>query len=145
MKKLWRGALLGVGLCWPVAALAAHQQEEKYVFLLVGGVGGMLVGAGLYGLLMVLAALFVRPRAGVVAAFALCVAFMGYMQYTSLQILGAAVRLGQQLGRVPAAATVTVLLNAGGGIMVLFGVFIFRVALRLWRRRAAGRQEPPQP
>ncbi|GAB2772767.1 Zn-dependent protease with chaperone function [Hymenobacter luteus] len=139
MKKLVRGALLGAGLCWPLLAYAG-EQEDKYVFLLVGGVGGMLVGVGLYGLLMVLVALFVRPRAVVWTAFALGGTFLVYMQYTSLQILGAAARLGQRLEQAPAAGTVAVLLKAGGVVMLLFGVLIFRVAFRLWQRREARRK-----
>lgn len=139
MKKLMRATLLGAGLCWPLLAHAG-EQEEKYVFLLVGGLGGVLVGAGLYGILMVLAAMFVRQRGVVLAAFGLCVAFLGYMQLTSFRILRIAVGLGQRLGLAPAALPLDAALAVGLLLIAGFGVVVFRLALRMWQRRHAQRR-----
>ncbi|WP_139925403.1 hypothetical protein [Hymenobacter sp. DG01] len=139
MKKLMRGTLLGGGLFLPLL-VHAGEQEEKYVFLLVGGLGGVLVGAGLYGILMVLAAMFVRQRGVVRAAFGLCVAFLAYMQFTSFRILRVAVGLGQQLGLAPAAIPLNGVLGAGLLLMAVFGLVVLRLALRLWRGRHARRQ-----
>ncbi|RPD49637.1 hypothetical protein DNI29_02220 [Hymenobacter sediminis] len=139
MKKLMRGTLLGAGLCLPMLAYAG-EQEEKYVFLLVGGLGGVLVGAGLYGILMVLAAMFVRRRGVVLTAFGLCVAFLAYMQFTSFRILRVAVGLGQRLGLAPVAFPLDVVLVVGLLLMVVFGLVVFRLALRMWKRRHAQRR-----
>lgn len=139
MKKLMRGTLLGAGVCWPLLTYAG-EQEEKYVFLLVGGLGGVLVGAGLYGILMVLAAMFVRRRGVVLAAFGVCVAFLAYMQLTSFRILRVAGGLGQQLKLVPAALPLDAVLVAGLLLVVVFGLAVFRLALQMWQRREAQRR-----
>ncbi|TGE27440.1 hypothetical protein [Hymenobacter metallicola] len=133
MKLLLRAVLLMlVGGCWPVLAYAG-EKDVKATFLLVGGLGGLLIGAGLYALLLVLAAVFVRPRLVLAAVLALCTGLFGYIQYWSFYFLAIATRflrthqMRYEFGELPP------LLQWGLGGVVLWGLLVLVVALRMWQ------------
>jgi hypothetical protein len=142
MKRLVSGLVGASGLLWPVLAYAG-EREEKYILLLVGGIIGMLVGAGIYALLLVLAAAFLKRKALVAAVFILCVVIYLRMEYLSFQTLRVALNLvhTQELKPKPIAL--------GPGLQVLligilvFAVVIFWVAARLWTKRNRPRIKAP--
>lgn len=78
-------------VAWPALAQAG-EKDVKASFLLVGGVGGILIGAGLYLGLLVLAAGWVRRRAARVSLVALAVGSYLYIQYWSCYFLAIATR-----------------------------------------------------
>lgn len=134
MKRLVHGILLGGLLLWPGLALA-DDREVKYTLLLIGGAGGILVGAGLYAALMILAAANIRPKALLSAAFAVCVGIFVFSQYTSIQTLRVALGLWQSPAAGPRPVALTVWGWLGVVLLVGFGVAIFRFSLRLWQKR----------
>ncbi|QJX46415.1 hypothetical protein HMJ29_05480 [Hymenobacter taeanensis] len=134
MNKLTRGMVVGAGLLWPALAYAG-EREEKYTLLLAGGIGGLLVGALLYTLLMLLAAVYLKHKLAVTAAFAVCVLLYLDMEYLSFQTLRVALGLMRTPTGNPGPVPLTfwLLLLPVGALAV--GLLVFRIALRLWRKR----------
>lgn len=134
MKNILRGIVVGGCLCWPMLAHAG-EKEVKAVFLLQGGIGGILIGAGLYAGFMVLSAMFFKKKATVATLFALTVAFYVYMQYWSVYFLAIALHFmrTRQMRYEFGALTnllIWVLLFIG-----VWGLAVFGIALRMWISR----------
>jgi TRAP-type C4-dicarboxylate transport system permease small subunit len=142
MKRLVQRTLLSGLLLWPGLALA-DDREVKYTLLLIGGAGGILVGAGLYAALMILAAANIRHKALLSAAFVVCVGIFVFSQYTSIQTLRVALGLWQSPGAGPRPVGFTLWWWLGVVLQVGFGVAVFRFSLRLWQKRR--RQRGPGP
>lgn len=119
-------------LLWPLLAYA-NDREVKYTLLLIGGIGGILVGAGLYALLMFLAAAFLRHQALLVGAMVGCVAIFVFSEYTSVQTLRVALGLRESPTATPVAFTLW--WQLGVVLLVGFGGAVLRYSLRLWQKR----------
>ncbi|UOQ66543.1 hypothetical protein [Hymenobacter volaticus] len=134
MKKLLRSTVMCGCLFWPVLAYAG-EKEVKAVFLLQGGIGGILIGAGLYAAFMVLSAMFFRKKTTVATLFVLCVAFYIYMQYQSIYFLAIALhfmrtrQMQYEFGELT-SVLIWVLLLIG-----IWGLAVFGIALRMWTSR----------
>lgn len=139
MKNMLKGIVMCCGLFWPVLAYAG-EKEVKAVFLLQGGIGGILIGAGLYAAFMLLSAMFFRKKATVATFFALSVAFYIYMQYWSIYFLAIALhfmrtrQMRYEFGELT-SLLIWVLLFIG-----IWGVAVFGIALRMWISRNQGQK-----
>lgn len=134
MKNLIRCTVAGCALLWPLAACAG-EQEVKAQFLLLGGIGGILIGAGLYAAFMGLAVFVAKSKRIVAALFALATAFFGYMQYKSFYFLALAtgfLRTRQMRYKV---GELTTGLQAVLAFIGVWGVGVFVAALLSWRKR----------
>ncbi|UPL48749.1 hypothetical protein [Hymenobacter sublimis] len=133
MKKLMRGVLAGSCLLWPVLAVAG-EREEKYAFLLTGGVGGVAIGLGMYAFFMILVAALYRRKQVVAGLFALCTIIFLYLEYWSFRLLTFSVNFLQTKQVQPASGHWPVVLKWGlAGVLVL-AVAIFVLACRMWRK-----------
>jgi hypothetical protein len=137
-NSLLRGILLGGGLSGPLLAQAG-EKDVKASFLLVGGIGGILIGAGLYALLLVLEAVFVRRRVVLVALFALTAGLFGYIQYWSFYFLAIATRFLRTHQMRYEFGELTGLLQWALAGISAWGLAVLAVALRIWLRRRGGR------
>lgn len=134
MKRLLAGSVLSTLLLWPLLAYA-NDREVKYTLLLIGGIGGIVVGAGLYALLMLLAAAFLRRKALLVGAMVGCVAIFVFSEYTSVQTLRVALGLRESPAAAPGPVAFTFWWQLGLVLLLGFGWAVFRYALRLWQKR----------
>jgi len=139
MKNMLRGIVVGGCLFWPALAYAG-EKEVKAVFLLQGGIGGILIGAGLYVCFMVLSAMFFRKKAVVATLLALSVGFYVYMQYWSIYFLAIALhfmrthQMQYKFGELTSTLT-WVLLFIG-----IWGLAVFGITLRMWISRNQSQQ-----
>ncbi|PJJ53270.1 hypothetical protein [Hymenobacter chitinivorans] len=78
-------------LTWPVVVYAG-EKDVKASFLLVGGIGGVLIGAGIYAGLLGLAAVWARRRAARMGLVVLALGCYLYIQYWSCYFLAIATR-----------------------------------------------------
>ncbi|TGD81639.1 hypothetical protein [Hymenobacter wooponensis] len=142
MKKLIRGMAVGAGLLWPALAYAG-EREEKYTLLLVGGIGGLLVAALLYTLLMLLASIYVKNKTAITTSFILCVLLYLRMEYLSFQTLRVALGLMRTPTGNPGPVPLTPLLLVIPVAVLGVGLLVFRIAMRLWRKRNRPRIKAP--
>jgi hypothetical protein len=142
MKKLTRAIAVGTGLLWPALAYAG-EREEKYTLLLVGGIVGILAAALLYTLLMLLAAIYLKHKTVVTAVFSVCVLLYLRMEYLSFQTLRVALNLMRTPTGNPGPVPLTPqLLLIPVGVLGV-GLLVFRIALRLWKKRNRPRIKAP--
>ncbi|MCB2376526.1 hypothetical protein LGH70_02970 [Hymenobacter sp. BT635] len=135
MKQLLRIRLLA-GLCLSLPLPAwAGEKDEKASFLLAGGLGGLLIGAGLYAVLLGLAAVLIRRQAVLAALCGLCLALYGYIHYWSFYFLAIAVRFLRTRQMLYEFGTPTPLLLAGLAGSVAWALAALGLALWLRRRR----------
>ncbi|UOQ53682.1 hypothetical protein [Hymenobacter cellulosivorans] len=126
--------LLIVAFLAEPALAYAGEKDVKASFLLVGGVGGILIGAGLYVGLLVLAAGWVKRRAVRVSLVALAVGSYLYIQYWSCYFLAIATRflrtrqMHYEFGELTPLLACTVL------SLGLWGIGALVLARRLARR-----------
>ncbi|TGE09730.1 DUF4381 domain-containing protein [Hymenobacter fodinae] len=142
MKKLTIGMVVGAGLLWPALAYAG-EREEKYTLLLAGGIGGLLVAALLYTLLMLLASIYLRHKAVVTATFILCTLLYLRMEYLSFQTLRIALGLMRTPSGNPGPVPLTPWLLLISGGVVAVGLLVFSIAIRLWKKRNRPRVKAP--
>jgi hypothetical protein len=134
MKKLLSGVVGGAGVFWP-GLVHASDIEVKAAFLLQGGIGGILIGAGLYAVFMLLAAVLFKRRIHAGIAFALATAFFIYIEYKSLYFLAIAtgfMRTRQMRYEFGELTTVLYWVVVGIGV---WGVAVVGIALRIRVRR----------
>ncbi|GGG27258.1 hypothetical protein [Hymenobacter glacieicola] len=133
MKKLIRGLLTGGCLLWPVLAVAG-EREEKYAFLLTGGVGGVAIGLGMYAFFMILVAALYRRKQVVAALFALCTTIFLYLEYWSFRLLTFSVNFLQTKQVQPVPGQWPLVLKWGLAVVLALAVVIFVLACRMWRK-----------
>ncbi|HEX8425745.1 hypothetical protein [Hymenobacter sp.] len=131
MKRLLTCIVLCCCLGWPVVAYAG-EKEVKAAFLLQGGIGGILIGAGLYACFMALSAVLFKKKATVAVFFALSAAFFVYMQYWSFYFLAIALHFMHTRQMRYEFGELTSLLKWGLVCVGVWGLAVFGVALRMW-------------
>ncbi|SNR63807.1 MULTISPECIES: hypothetical protein [Hymenobacter] len=141
MKHLTKGILTTVGLLWPMVTYAG-EREDKYTLLQIGGIGGMIAGVGLYVLLMLLTAVFVRTKKLAVAAGVFCWVLLAYTQFLSVRTLRLAAGLLQTTSAVPTLAPLPGYLLAALVSIALFALAVLVVARRIWKERHRPRRPP---
>ncbi|UOQ72856.1 hypothetical protein [Hymenobacter cellulosilyticus] len=78
-------------LLWPALAQAG-EKDVKASFLLVGGIGGVFIGAGIYAGLLALAAMWGKRPAVRAGVFGLAIGIYLYIEYWSCYFLAIATR-----------------------------------------------------
>jgi hypothetical protein len=134
MKKLTSVILTCWGLLWPALARAG-EKEVKAAFLLQGGIGGILIGAGLYACFMLLSAVLFKSKAALAMFFALSTAIFVYIQYWSFYFLAIAVAFMRTRQMQYEFGELTTLLNCVLVFVGAWGVAVFGLALRMWMKR----------
>ena len=137
-----KGIVLCCSLFWPVLAYAG-EKEVKAVFLLQGGIGGILIGAGLYAAFMVLSAILFGRKTTVATFFALSVAFYLYVQYWSIYFLAIALHFMRTRQMRYEFGELTSLLIWVLLFIVIWGLVVFSIALRMWISRNQGQKATP--
>lgn len=134
MKKLLSGVVGSAGVFWPGLAQAGDI-EVKAAFLLQGGIGGILIGAGLYAVFMLLAAVLFKRKVDVALAFALATAFFLYIEYKSFYFLTIATGFMRTRQMRYEFGELTMLLQWVLIGIGMWGLAVVGIALRLWLRR----------
>jgi hypothetical protein len=142
MNKLTRGIAISAGVLWPALAYAG-EREEKYTLLLAGGIGGLLVAAVLYTLLMLLASIYLKHKTAVTATFILCVLLYLRMEYLSFQTLRIALGLMRTPSGNPGPVPLTPWLVLIPMAVLAVGLLVLRIAVRLWQKRRRPRVKAP--
>ncbi|WP_375435762.1 hypothetical protein [uncultured Hymenobacter sp.] len=139
MKNLLGGIVTGSCLFWPVLAQAG-EKEVKAVFLLQGGIGGILIGAGLYACFMMLSAVLFKKKTTVATLFTLSVTFYIYIQYWSLYFLAIALHFMRTRQMRYEFGELTSLLIGALTCIGAWGLVVLGVALRMWINRNQSHQ-----